>query len=297
MDTKKDIIQHNAIENQDGSTQKGSEFSVEDKGRNSKITTLLNRTQKIVTAIYMVTECIDDGEPIKNSLRTSSLELLKLITLTDNKTSLRTHFDMETSEITIRELLSLLEISQVVGITGSMNSGILMKELTKLSSDIAQIKMQNSKSSFTMQTLRSQGLEGADFLKNFSFNSDDSLGGENGATDTSGDILKMFLSNKSNGQGHAPLASTPIYKGQHPVNNIKDIISGQSKKIDLAIKNERRNSILLALKDKDFVTVKDIASIVKNCSEKTLQRELTQLVKDKVLKKTGEKRWSRYSLV
>ena len=51
-------------------------------------------------------------------------------------------------------------------------------------------------------------------------------------------------------------------------------------------------------------TIKDIkdrakampeqAGLLVSCSEKTLQRELVSMVKDDVLNKTGEKRWSRY---
>jgi hypothetical protein len=40
----------------------------------------------------------------------------------------------------------------------------------------------------------------------------------------------------------------------------------------------------------------DQFSAIVSCGEKTLQRELVSMVKDGVLKKLGEKRWSRYML-
>jgi hypothetical protein len=43
--------------------------------------------------------------------------------------------------------------------------------------------------------------------------------------------------------------------------------------------------------------VKDVSAVVKDCSEKTLQRELLALVAQGVLKKEGERRWSSYVLV
>ena len=61
-------------------------------------------------------------------------------------------------------------------------------------------------------------------------------------------------------------------------------------------KKNRRAQILTIFQEKDTVTVKDIAEYITDCSEKTLQRELVALTKQGVLKKYGERRWSRYAL-
>jgi DNA-binding transcriptional ArsR family regulator len=61
-------------------------------------------------------------------------------------------------------------------------------------------------------------------------------------------------------------------------------------------KKNRRAQILGILQEKDEVTVKDIAAVITDCSEKTLQRELVALTQQGVLKKYGERRWSRYTL-
>jgi hypothetical protein len=42
--------------------------------------------------------------------------------------------------------------------------------------------------------------------------------------------------------------------------------------------------------------IKDVSPLVTGCSEKTIQRELSAMVRSGILKKVGEKRWSRYSL-
>ena len=65
------------------------------------------------------------------------------------------------------------------------------------------------------------------------------------------------------------------------------------------LKAERRNEIISVLKRiKDGATITDIKSqaigILASAGEKTLQRELAFMVSSGVLKKTGEKRWSRY---
>lgn len=62
-------------------------------------------------------------------------------------------------------------------------------------------------------------------------------------------------------------------------------------------KSERRNAILNIIKTKVNASIKDIAEGVVGCSEKTVQRELLDMVAGGLLKKEGERRWSRYSLI
>jgi hypothetical protein len=63
------------------------------------------------------------------------------------------------------------------------------------------------------------------------------------------------------------------------------------------VQKDRRATILGLLQRKDRITVKDVSSIIRDCSEKTIQRELLALVAQGVLKKEGERRWSTYSLI
>jgi predicted HTH transcriptional regulator len=62
-------------------------------------------------------------------------------------------------------------------------------------------------------------------------------------------------------------------------------------------KTNRQNIILGLLKKKKELTIKDISHVIKDCSEKTIQRELLTLISAGVLKKIGERRWSKYSMV
>src|SRR3989344_9627753 len=72
---------------------------------------------------------------------------------------------------------------------------------------------------------------------------------------------------------------------------IKDKIKLISSK-----KNTRQEAILSIIKNKKEVMIKDISSQFNGYSDKTIQRELFGMVKDGILIKSGEKRWSRYSL-
>jgi len=61
-------------------------------------------------------------------------------------------------------------------------------------------------------------------------------------------------------------------------------------------KNSRQSIIIGLLKRKKEIMIKDVSPLINGCSEKTIQRELSAMVHTGVLRRVGEKRWSRYSL-
>jgi hypothetical protein len=83
----------------------------------------------------------------------------------------------------------------------------------------------------------------------------------------------------------ARTASPDSYKGQDlPSAPLKD-------------NSERRSSIVSVLKTKGASSIKDISTIIRDVSEKTIQRELQNLVLEGQVTKTGERRWTTYTLV
>lgn len=61
-------------------------------------------------------------------------------------------------------------------------------------------------------------------------------------------------------------------------------------------KSERQTLILSTISARGESSIKDLTDVIKGCSEKTIQRELIALVDSGSLLKTGERRWSRYSI-
>jgi hypothetical protein len=56
----------------------------------------------------------------------------------------------------------------------------------------------------------------------------------------------------------------------------------------------RMEKILQFVRSHAHSSIKDIASVIKDCSEKTIQRELAVLIQQGLIKKVGERRWSVY---
>jgi hypothetical protein len=58
--------------------------------------------------------------------------------------------------------------------------------------------------------------------------------------------------------------------------------------------NSRPDAILKVINENKRVSIKDISRVVRDCSEKTIQRELNNLMRQGFVRKEGERRWSTY---
>jgi hypothetical protein len=59
---------------------------------------------------------------------------------------------------------------------------------------------------------------------------------------------------------------------------------------------DRREAVMSVIRNKGSVSIKDISTLIRGVSEKTIQRELISLIETGVVEKRGERRWSTYSL-
>lgn len=75
-----------------------------------------------------------------------------------------------------------------------------------------------------------------------------------------------------------------------------EISKGQSKGQETPGKGSRRDAILSVLGTKGPSYIKDISLVVREVSEKTIQRELAQLVAEGQVVRSGERRWTTYAL-
>ncbi|MBU1179124.1 DeoR family transcriptional regulator [Patescibacteria group bacterium] len=59
----------------------------------------------------------------------------------------------------------------------------------------------------------------------------------------------------------------------------------------------RKTRIFDIIKEKKEVSIGELSGIFKECSEKTIQRDLLEMVGKGIIKKEGDKRWRKYSLI
>lgn len=73
----------------------------------------------------------------------------------------------------------------------------------------------------------------------------------------------------------------------------KDSTKGQQND-KLRGQSERAERILDYIRRQGSVSIKEIATTIKGCSEKTIQRELISLIQAGLVRRVGERRWSHY---
>jgi DNA-binding transcriptional ArsR family regulator len=88
----------------------------------------------------------------------------------------------------------------------------------------------------------------------------------------------------------APPANTEGMDKRTPKGHLKDSVETNE------LNKDRKGLILSVIKNKNRVSIKDISMMVRGVSEKTIQRELSVLIDSGLVIKTGERRWSTYSL-
>ncbi len=271
------------------------------------------KTNKLISALFMVTDIMDKEEPLRNKLRSLGAGIIS-----DMHNSLYSRTVLASGKIT--EILSFLDITSAIGMISGMNCNILKKEFIKLKQSIQEFSTQSNpvwleeflkEEETLLSPLPSPLLsgEGAGEVSNLKKNSI-------GHSDKGHSLLAGKY------QGHSTRIG--VQKGSTLMKALSDKFTHEARPITLEarpnmlgltshakdfnlLKTQRREEIIKIIKDKKDVyptsggsTITDIRTSAKgvlvSCGEKTLQRELISMVSDGVLKKIGEKRWSKYFL-
>lgn len=270
----------------------------------SESTKIVKRTERIVTAIYLVTECIDTTEPLREKIRICALDCVSLSHSLLHNGGV-TKFNHEGDfVVALIELRSLVSLGLSVSLVSSMNGTILVSEITGLIQDLETEKlarlgefggvrshMRHKELALTKEMFVVPDVENTDKR---------SLSHEYKDMSFSKEVEErnnVFNKGHKNTQSAFKGQVAPIQHQERPIQSSK--VHNQdfnNSKSDIAIRLGRRNTIIKLIKDLKEVTIKEVSNIVPDVSEKTIQRELLNLVSEGVLKKTGEKRWSKYSL-
>jgi len=219
------------------------------------------KTEKILAALYLVTNFLSSDEPLRWQLREIGLSILSNVMSLKDALPSQKDFLCNAIKTAVFEMISLLEIAHFAGFISKMNFEILKKELIFLLDSISNTK--NSLESFILPN---------DFF-------------------TDGDVSMpqaLISKNIKDKKNITPKAID--FKGQTTQKTTKQYGRVEVKK------STRQEAILDILKKKKEIMVKDVSAVISDCSEKTLQRELLAMVAQGILKKEGERRWSKYSI-
>ena len=294
---------------------------------------IAKKSEKLVTALYLVTDLMADSEPIKHGLRKNAVALLSSMNSLAQLDVKDRVLELKMSLKSVTEISSLLHVAVTTGTVSKMNGELLVEGFRSL-----QLVLEKKQPIFTKEMLHVEDEEELDSEASF----------QSAVSSTSYDALTPLsiarlhenereLRRNQESLRQAQLLSRIAGKGQTRETSIKDtmlynkdikdIIKDVSKNREIVRdittkqgsthavlmehaarpgnglassfqmkKLSRREQILALFVRGVDVSIKDIAARIKGCSEKTIQRELNALLYDNVIERIGEKRWSRYVL-
>ncbi len=296
---------------------------------------IAKKSERLVTALYLVTDLMNDGEPIKHGLRRNSVALLSSMNSLSQLDVKDRVLELKISLKAVTEIISLLHVAVTTGIVSQMNGDLLMEGFRSL-----QLVLEKKQPIFTKEMLHVDNEE--DLNSDATFSSAVMTSSYDVLTPLSlarlhetkeearrtGESLRQaqLLARAERGRGDK---EEYRYKGQNKETTIKDSIkdkqdnmkdstpsflgerapsthslllehasrplNGLASSFQMKKLSRREQILALFVRGVD-VSIKDIAARIKGCSEKTIQRELNALLYDNIIERIGEKRWSRYVL-
>ncbi len=219
---------------------------------------IYKKTEKLVVATSLVAGLIKDNEVLATQLRSKTFELL-----THVSKGLLGKSDVSSGDRSRSAAFALATIAELQTLC---DVGYFSKHISEMNATILKKEF-----AFLYKTIVEEGglvVGGAVLLSRDFFTEE----------------IQEF--HKGHDKGHDMSFMKP------PATRLKTSTSEAS-----GGRSTRRDTIIQAIKQAGEVGVNDLVGALKGVGGKTIQRELLAMVADGVLKKQGERRWSRYSII
>jgi predicted transcriptional regulator len=238
---------------------------------------LYKRVDNLAAAVFLITNEITENDPIRMSLRKSALEAIaSIVSVIGTHNVGPQHYDRLIAHVF--EIGTLINTGFWAGSVSEMNASVLKKEVVKIEDTISRIISEEQArlriDPFLFAEVDLDERHNAELRPKPLFERQASFTKPTDRMSSKGQYIK-----------DTKRTTKPANLGsQQPEINV------------LEKKRERKDLILKLLREKSNLNIKDFALVITDYSEKTIQRELITLVKEGLVKRQGERRWSTYSL-
>ena len=268
MDDIKDIRRSDSLSRfLDGHAVRTNPF-----GRNASGEKSYRRAERLVAALCLLTSHVPESESIRQSVRVTGTRLLSDILALRDEMRIPNSSKIYAAQSTVRKLISLVRMLAVSGLISIQNADITVEAIDELGNFLTLSQRTPLSESIVLsrEELLSGGLI-AEKRTNLS-------------------VKDKTLMPKTQTDRNVRTVTDSRY--------IKDSIKDAAiiLRTDDAM-GTRSREVLAVLRPGGELGIRDIASNLPEYSEKMIQRELASLVMAGRVKKTGLRRWSRYSVV
>ncbi len=220
---------------------------------------LYRHAERLASAVVLLTVHVSESDVLRAEARKSVLEVLsKALAVRDQMRSPNSH-EVNDLKIAVRKVISMLRLLGIAGSISFQNVEIITEALDDLMSFISVSRRSNLSDSV-------------------SFSKEDLFGAREAQR-----FVEDRRPQRVDREGSESKEASATATG-----------TGEGSTSSSAI-SSRARSILEVLRVHGELGIRDVASNLPEYSEKMIQRELVDLVRDGHVKKTGLKRWSRYT--
>ena len=276
----------------------------------------VKKSEKIAQALHIITGLVGSNEPLVVSLRKLSLEIMQKLYRALACSQSDQGILLSEAMIQLFELQSLLKVMSASGKISHMNLNLLLNEVSKL---YIQIEIVSVKAlPYDRQARSSKVIEEFSFTEDFfeiekeipretsvlrlsqqsnhrdfkkPLSSDIKDNNKNFLKDTS-TIIKD-KNNQEKKHVFYNLSTNQKTESHPPTPSLVKVTKQIPKKTE---RDERQENILKILKQKKDAKIGDLALLMSDVNQKTIQRDLNDLVEQGLVIKMGERRWSVYNL-
>lgn len=242
---------------------------------------IYKKTEKLVVATSLIAGFIKDNPSLSDTLKRKTLELLSSVSksiLAKAAVSSEDRYQASLQALAlIVEISSLCDVGHYSKHISEMNATLLKREFASLHKIISG-------------EVAGMGAPTEHLTRDF-------------FTEVESDFYK------GHNKGHNMSFTKSPHQASHRDVHVSghSIVGGATSDVSIAkvhgnslssdARSNRRTLILKTIKERGEVGVADVIHAVKGVGEKTIQRELLAMVSEGILKKQGERRWSRYSII
>lgn len=224
------------------------------------------RAERIAAAIHLLTNHIDQKEPVSLAIRSGALDLLKyMLDMRSEMRASRSELFGKVQE-RIRHMISLVRVLTVSGYVSLQNATTMVEALDELGNFMTAAQ----RSALSETVLLSR---------------EDLLDVHAGPLSKPARPVKDVKDTLTMTETRSVTAS---HTASHTVSLSKSDTQGRI--------SVRSQHIVDTLQNGGLMGIKDIAANLPEYSEKMIQRELSEMVTVGKVRKIGLKRWSRYSI-
>lgn len=251
-------------------------------GANASGEKAYRRAERLVAALYILSNHVPGDEPLRNAVRAKGVALLSNIIATRDEMRNPNSEKNKEALASIREIISLMRVLGVSGSISMQNAEVIIEALDELGN-------------FLVASQRSSLSESTAFSK------DDFLAGHLAMRGRGSLRKSALLSERTPAPRISDIKDIPVSdtEAADDINRTKkdskSSVSSRTQGQHAA--SVREQAILDILRSGGEFGIKDIAAHLPEYSEKMIQRELAGLVAVQRARKTGSKRWSRYSII